>query len=592
MIARSFLRWLLLGIVALAIVAREPTFLTSPRFWAEEGTICFRFAWHHSWWEALFTPQLGYYSLWTNLAVVLAARVAALEYAPLVTTLMALAVQLLPFAVVFWSDSPLWATTVNKALFAVLAFTTSSSGEIWLNVINSQFHLCLATFLILVDEESRASLVRWFKRLVVALAGLTGVASILLLPFFLVAWCRGGRREARVHAVALLSGCLLQVPVHAYFGDYKSVGARAAGTDVLATPLVLVQHVFVKPLVGLDLATTSSRLLTEGLELAGPHGAPRLLAALILVLLIYGGLRRLAGPLALRPRPPIAEAVLLVSLVSAALATSPSRDLLDPRTGSRYFYAPAIFWLVALHDRAWSASASRTSTRLAIAAWLMVVGAGLLYLHSSLFFDPSWPRWREEVVQWRFNPDHALRVWPGWGDWRMSLMPRKGDRRAIGTIDLIATPLVRNSMLVPDARGTTPRDWLVGGAGVVPVEFLEGLPAHVVRLESRLGAPIALYQDVAIPPGSEGRRLLFAAYVRPEVDTAVHLAIHDGIRWHDSVRIDGPSDGWRLLLVGNDVAAGAKQHRVHVWVGPSGGATPAEIRAARVSITRPQAGLE
>jgi hypothetical protein len=78
-------RSLLWFAAVLAIALRAPVLWSHPRFWGEEGTIYFADAFNRAWFHSLFAPHVGYYSLFANGTALAAARLAPLEYAPLVT---------------------------------------------------------------------------------------------------------------------------------------------------------------------------------------------------------------------------------------------------------------------------------------------------------------------------------------------------------------------------------------------------------------------------------------------------------------------------------------------------------------------------
>src|SRR5512133_505488 len=106
-IARRFVVPLgIAGCLAVA-VARCPQLLASPRFWAEEGRDYFAYAFAHGPLAGLLASHLGYYALVTNASAALAS-VVPLEHAPLVTTAIALLVQLAVSALVLTSVSSLW----------------------------------------------------------------------------------------------------------------------------------------------------------------------------------------------------------------------------------------------------------------------------------------------------------------------------------------------------------------------------------------------------------------------------------------------------------------------------------------------------
>jgi len=178
---------------------RAPSFFFEPRFWGEEGVIYFSNAFNNSWYQALFTPHLGYFSLFNNIASTLAANIVPLKYAPLITTLLAFVVQVIPLAIVLWSRSELWGSAVKKAVGILIILFVPVTGEIWLATNLSQFYFSLITFLILMEDMGNASLRRvWCYRILLVLSGLTGVVSCFITPLFIFkAWTKK-RKDVKI----------------------------------------------------------------------------------------------------------------------------------------------------------------------------------------------------------------------------------------------------------------------------------------------------------------------------------------------------------------------------------------------------------
>jgi len=198
----------LLFISVLIIIFREYTFFTMPRLWAEEGIVYFSYASSHSWLSALLKPHLGYYSLFSNLAAVLASRAVPLEKAPLVTTFLAFFVQCIPLLIVIWGNSNFWNTFFKKAIMIAIILFTPLSGETWLTTINCQYHFSLITVLILCECNDSNQIKKNFYRALLVISSLSGVLSCFLMPLYLIrAWITK-QREAVVHA-GIISTCTL-----------------------------------------------------------------------------------------------------------------------------------------------------------------------------------------------------------------------------------------------------------------------------------------------------------------------------------------------------------------------------------------------
>ena len=110
--------YIVLAGVLLVMFCRSPRLFLAPRIWAEEGTRYFCNAYHYAhtslWYKGIFYEMGGYLHLWANLASTVATNCVSLENAPYVTLAFALVVQLIPFAIVLWSDSPFWLPPARK----------------------------------------------------------------------------------------------------------------------------------------------------------------------------------------------------------------------------------------------------------------------------------------------------------------------------------------------------------------------------------------------------------------------------------------------------------------------------------------------
>jgi hypothetical protein len=99
----------ILFISALIILLRVPSLITTPRFYAEEGTLYFATSYFYShtneWYKGITQLQVGYFSLWPNIANTIAANLVNLKNAPLVVTFFAFCIQLLPTIIILWGKS-------------------------------------------------------------------------------------------------------------------------------------------------------------------------------------------------------------------------------------------------------------------------------------------------------------------------------------------------------------------------------------------------------------------------------------------------------------------------------------------------------
>ncbi|MHB8259114.1 MAG: hypothetical protein ACYDCN_03440 [Bacteroidia bacterium] len=206
---------LLLGSIVL-IILREPALLLHPRLLVEEGSIFYQYAFHHSCWDIFTTVHVGYLTLFNSIVSVIQAKVFSVEQAAIVSTYMSFLIQLIPIYIIIFTTHTFWNTAFKKI---VCAFTVIivMGPEIWLNTTNSHFIFGLVTFLILLISTSTiSSLQKYLFRILLLVGGLTGPASILFTPTFLLKAYREKSKEKYIQASILSVCAILQIVVIAY----------------------------------------------------------------------------------------------------------------------------------------------------------------------------------------------------------------------------------------------------------------------------------------------------------------------------------------------------------------------------------------
>lgn len=403
----------------LAIFLREPSFFSDPRFWGEEGLHYYAHAFQYShgplWYMGLANTPQGYFAFWPSLSAVISANLVPVDQAPLVTTVMAFLVQLIPLGLIIWSDSLLWNSSLRKAIGVLVVLLTPLSGEIWLNTINSQFYLALATVLILMEPIKKRPLSTWLYRFVLLLAGLTGPVSVMLVPAYaIVTWLT--REQERGVQTGILGVCaLLQtgLVLHLSTSDYMEL--RFAG----------LRHSGLFPLV-FAIWTQGIGLMIFGKELmhqlalwviAGYRsGSAAILIAWIgLAIITFSLFWWLSVPLVPYERVTLLGSYVL--LVTFSYIGALSRDKLNIviGVGERYFWVPNVIFsfLLTRNIILWPIDKLRAIVCSAILFFILIFGA--IQYRSTLLFDPDWPRWRTEIAIWQYNPEYKVKIWPpGW----------------------------------------------------------------------------------------------------------------------------------------------------------------------------------
>ena len=429
MAAGRLSRWVLLLAAALAMVLRAPVYLTGPSFWAEEGTLYFATAWGHSLRESLVYRPAGYLLLWANLATTAAARLArggvlSLTHAPQVTVLFALAVQLLPVAVIACSRAPFWGGSIRRAIGILVVLVGVLTDEIWLNTVNSQPWLVLAAVLLLLEPLASRRRRAWAATGVLVLAGLTAPTTSALLPLF--AWrAWRSRTRAAVAQVGVLTGCALVQAgcVWSATRGGQQLPARTGGLDLGVFAATVWMRTLIVPLLGTGRAEDFGHLVAR----SGGIGATAGLLLLALAALVIGWLAR---GLRAGERVAVVGAYVLVTTLTLLTAVGDKAMLLHtPSTSSRYVFTSGVLVLLMLLGCIRGGAGVLRPIVCTLLLGLALV-RGVTQYGGSVRWKPSWPVWAEQVRAWEADPRRPLKIWPP--PWELSLPPPAVETRASG----------------------------------------------------------------------------------------------------------------------------------------------------------------
>lgn len=183
---------------------RSPLLLIHGRVIAEEGTVYFQKAWDSSALDALFAIHQGYYSLFTNGVALLAEKLVPLEWAAFVFTFVSLLILMLTVYLAITCE--VFQDSRSRWMAAGIVMLTPSI-EVWLTAEDVQFYLAVCTALICLSSERRHRILRFATLL---LAGLSGVVSCALTPFFLLRAYRRRTLGAVLQAGVLAACCSVQ----------------------------------------------------------------------------------------------------------------------------------------------------------------------------------------------------------------------------------------------------------------------------------------------------------------------------------------------------------------------------------------------
>ncbi len=414
--SRSQLIALLLALVAL-VYLRAPSVLLGGRIWGEEGSFL-AMALDLPLAQALFwrAEAIGYYVLPLNLCAAIAAQLPLL-LAPLVFSLGGALALASPVALA--ALDPEWRTLRRLAPLALAVLLAAPGAEVWLNVASAQFPLAVATAVILATSPG-TRVARGLRLALLAVAGLSGVASLLLAPLFALRALLERSRSRAVQAAVLAACLVLQLSLLASApeaGERHSL-ASAATLAGIATSRQWLQLA----LYPLDLFGGFDRvaLATQVLRAVHSPGLPSI-AVLALAAACYAGLASYLRHSTSRAGSWWIASALSLLLGSLAATRDETASLIHPIFASRYFYAPNALLLFALAEGvrcARGAGAQRIGA--AVLGWFLLCGALDYLRQDSFFFGRS--DWYAQVRAWQQDPSRSLEHAPT--GWKIMLAPK------------------------------------------------------------------------------------------------------------------------------------------------------------------------
>lgn len=384
--------------VLLCSLVKMRTYWQHGRFWAEEGCNFYVGIAARDGGHGLLFIFNGHLEFMTNVAVWCSTLV-NLQYAPLVTTWFSWLLQLLPIGLLIHCRRQIELSFGRALLFILAAAAVPQSPEVWANSINLHFHFALLAGLIAVLPSPAGRQARLF-RVLLLLAGLSGIPANSLLPLFVVLAARSRLRERWIQAGILAVTAALQLGLLV-----AHHGLAAEGRNVVTDPLVLwlallSQHI-VSPLLGIKLAGRAidqfNLLITD---------SPTAWALALAISAAYVSLWVLV---LMRRRTTSAwclASALLLAVFCILVSNCNRIVLVSADLGGRYFYASNLLLLLGVL-LAIPRATSRT-WREVFALWALLSWYGLRN------FIPG-PPWPEAFRQAQLQEAGVIAIWPqGW----------------------------------------------------------------------------------------------------------------------------------------------------------------------------------
>src|SRR6516165_3565823 len=317
------------------MLLRRPDAVLHPQFWAEDGQVFYHDAYSLGW-HSLLLPLGGYLNSLCRVTALLTVAF-PLSWGPWIFMVVAAVFQLLP---VWLMLSPRMAVAIPScnARLALVYFYALLPNSYEMNLIltNAKWHLALVAFMLLICRPAKGWGGRVLDGTLLALSGLDGPFSILLLP---VAWLEVARRK-QVTGNALILSAAAAVQLWLIMTSHAS-------SHRLLTPLgaslpglfhILTNQLFLGGLVG-------SRQMTAWM--ASPAiSSDSFAGAVVLVGVSMVGVALWRGPAIYRYAALFAGAMLFTALLTpVASALEPQWSALaKPPLGMRYFAVPTLLW--------------------------------------------------------------------------------------------------------------------------------------------------------------------------------------------------------------------------------------------------------
>ncbi len=207
-VLKRYQRYIIFIIAVAIVVHRRPDVVTNPQFWAEDGTAWYSMAYHTAPFQTLFVPHAGYFYIVPRLAAEFA-RLFPVEFGPLIFNLVAIAIKLLPMAIVLSSR-------VDRSLKPIALIASflylgiPNSFEYYSNISNAQWHLAIVSCLILLVKPSPFIGWKIFDLVVLLLASLSGPFCLVLLPVAIATYVMTRHRWYLASIATLSFGVALQ----------------------------------------------------------------------------------------------------------------------------------------------------------------------------------------------------------------------------------------------------------------------------------------------------------------------------------------------------------------------------------------------
>lgn len=180
---QSVLRWWWLALACFAatalVISRRPDAILHAQFFAEDGHVWFADAYNLGWFTSLFRTQDGYFQTLPRLAAA-SSLLVPLSWAPLVTNLIGLIIQILPVPLLLSTRLSRLGSLQLRSALAFIYIALPNCREMNVTITEAQWHLALVACLLVVSSPPVSRTSKICDVLVFVLCGTTGPFAIPL----------------------------------------------------------------------------------------------------------------------------------------------------------------------------------------------------------------------------------------------------------------------------------------------------------------------------------------------------------------------------------------------------------------------------
>lgn len=400
-----------LGLIFILFL-RAPELIIKGRFWAEEGTLYFKYAWEHNILQSIVFVyfRCGYYYLSANLSAIISTFV-PLEFSAMISTWIAFGITILVIGVVYFVPSHLLKSEFCKVLFCLdLIVGSQIVAEVYCNNINTQVYWGIMGVIILFSNLNK-----WYNEhdylkirlinLVLLIASFSGLYCVILFPFFVLRYLLEKNKQSLTHVKVMAAPFLIQLGIVVYSKFFGGLASSKLNTESfnIKNLFYSLRYQFVTPIIGYSASRKISWLAV---------------AMLIACILIMWGVVLWINR---TDRLLVLELVALLTLFAYYFAYV-QIGALGGVAGGRYAVVSGsiIYLLILICVEKLCAINQKKALKvfLALALVPILIGGYDWQGNSNsgrLDFKNN-PNWKQEVQMRKTDNTYKLQVWPaGWG---------------------------------------------------------------------------------------------------------------------------------------------------------------------------------